>query len=215
MFFLVISGLHVAIFCFFIMGLLAWTGVPVRLRAVLTIALVWLYVLFTGCGVPAVRAGWMISFVLAAPLLERRRDALSGLAGSALLILLYQPQQLFAAGFQLTFVAMWAILCVYPQLAGIFWPWQGFLADSRRPRRSSVFLTRGSGAQLRAALGRHMGHQRADPGVSLQPALLRGPAAQPAGLAAGHAAAAGLLPFVGSLMTSASGRGCWPWRRRS
>ena len=131
--FLAVSGLHVGIFCLFIGAVLVWTGVSIRLRALLTIALVWLYVLFTGFQVPAVRAGWMISFVLAAPLLERRRDSASGLACAALLILIYQPQQLFVAGFQLTFVAMWAMMCIYPQLAGIFWPWQDFEADAQAP----------------------------------------------------------------------------------
>jgi competence protein ComEC len=136
--FLAISGLHVGILCVFVISVFTLAGVPVRLRALLTIAVVWLYVLFTGFHVSAIRAGWMISLVLAAPLLGRRRDSLSALAGAALLILLYQPQQLFSAGFQLTFIAVWAMVCIYPQLHGIFWPWEDLLADAESADRPSV-----------------------------------------------------------------------------
>jgi len=131
--FLAISGLHVGIFCMFVTYLLTWLGVRVGLRAVLTIALVWAYVLFTGFHVSALRAGWMLSFMLAAPLVRRQRDSLSALAGSAFLILVVWPQQLFTAGFQLTFVAVWAIVCIYPQLHGILWPWEDWLARVEQP----------------------------------------------------------------------------------
>jgi competence protein ComEC len=136
--FLAISGLHVGIFCAFVMGALTLTGVAVRPRLVLTLALVWCYVLFTGAPVPALRAGWTTTFLLAAPLVGRRRDSLSALFAAALVVLLVAPQQLFAAGFQLTFVAVWAILCIYPQLAGILWPWEDFLARARHPDERSL-----------------------------------------------------------------------------
>ncbi len=131
--FLAISGLHVGIFCMFVASLLTWLGVRAGLRSVLMIALIWAYVLFTGFHVSAVRAGWMLTFMLAAPLVQRQRDSLSALAGSAFLILLVWPQQLFMAGFQLTFVAVWAIVCIYPQLHGILWPWEDWLARVQQP----------------------------------------------------------------------------------
>ncbi|KPK57337.1 MAG: hypothetical protein AMK73_10270 [Planctomycetes bacterium SM23_32] len=136
--FLAISGLHVGLFCLFVEYALALLGSPARLRTLLTIALIWAYVLFTGAHVSAVRAGWMLTFVLAAPLLGRRRDSLSALCGAALFILLWSPQQLFSPGFQLTFVAVWAMICIYPQLSGILWPWQDFVARLRRPEERSL-----------------------------------------------------------------------------
>lgn len=136
--FLAISGLHVGLFCVFVGYGFALLGLPVRLRAVLTIALIWLYVLFTGMHVSAMRAGWMFTFLLAAPVVERQRDAPSALAGAALIILLISPQQLFAPGFQLTFVAVWAMACIYPQLLGILWPWQDFVARLRQPEERTV-----------------------------------------------------------------------------
>ncbi len=136
--FLAVSGLHVGLFCLLAGGLLTIIGVPVRMRLILTIAAVWGYVAFTGIHTSAARAGWMLTFMLAAPLFGRRGDPLSGLAAAALAILLLQPQRLFSSGFQLTFVAVWAILCIYPQLAGILWPWEDLVARLRHPEEAGV-----------------------------------------------------------------------------
>jgi len=123
--FLAISGLHVGVFCVLVSALLAMTRWPVRLRTALVIVLVWVYVLLTGGRVSALRAGWMLSFMLAAPLVGRRHDVLSGMAVAALLILLARPAELFSAGFQLTFVAVWALVVVCPQMEMVLWPWKG------------------------------------------------------------------------------------------
>jgi competence protein ComEC len=50
-----------------------------------------------------------------------------------MLILLWDPRELFAPGFQLTFVAVWALICVYPQLSGMLWPWQDLLSRVQCP----------------------------------------------------------------------------------
>ncbi len=137
--FLAISGLHVGIFCALVSYALALCNLRVGWRSALTIALVWCYVLFTGAHVSALRAGCMLTFLLAAPLLHRQWDSLSALAAGALVILAWSPQQLFSPGFQLTFVAVWALICIYPQLHGILWPWQDFLADVQAPEERSVW----------------------------------------------------------------------------
>jgi len=137
--FLAISGLHVGLFALFLGCILTLLPLPVRARAVSLIVMVWVYVLFTGCSVSAARAGWMLSFMLAAPLLERQRDSLSAVAGAALFILVAWPQELFAPGFQLTFVAVWAIICVYPQLTGMLWPWEDLLARLEQPEERGIW----------------------------------------------------------------------------
>ncbi|MHC4592672.1 MAG: ComEC/Rec2 family competence protein, partial [Planctomycetota bacterium] len=137
--FLAISGLHVGLFCLFIECVFALLGLPVRFRTVLTIALIWLYVLFTGVHVPALRAGLMLTFLLAAPVLGRQRDSLSAFAGAALVILLLSPGQLFAPGFQFTFMAVWAMISIYPQLAQMLWPWEDLLARLHAPEERSLW----------------------------------------------------------------------------
>jgi competence protein ComEC len=139
--FLAISGLHVGIFCAFVAALLTLLGVPVRGRLLGTIGLVWFYVLLTGFHLSSVRAALTLSFVLAAPMLGRRHDALSATAAAALVILLADPQQLFLPGFQLTFAAVWAIVCIYPQLEGILWPWQDLLDELQQPEEMSFGRT--------------------------------------------------------------------------
>ncbi len=137
--FLAISGLHVGLFALSLHYLLALAGLPVRLRTACTVALLWGYVLMTGMHVSAVRAGWMLTILLAAPVLGRRRDSLSALLGAALAILVLAPGQLFEPGFQLTFVAVWAMICIYLQLAGVLWPWEDFLAQVRDPAERSLW----------------------------------------------------------------------------
>lgn len=137
--FLAISGLHVGIFYLFVSGLLRTSNLSVWWHHVVTIGLVWAYVLFTGFHTPAVRAGGMISLMLAAPLLHRPRDALSGLMAAALMTLALAPQQLFSAGFQLTFVAVWGLLCVFPRLEEVVWPWQGFVERARSPEEATLW----------------------------------------------------------------------------
>ena len=136
--FLAISGLHVGIFAGLVWLVLIRTGLGVRPRSVVLIALVWLYVLFTGARVSALRAGCMVSFTACAPLLRRRYDLLSSMAAAALVILLFNPGQLFSAGFQLTFAAVWAIAYLYGHLSKILWPWEGFVWRAQQPQERSL-----------------------------------------------------------------------------
>ena len=137
--FLAISGLHVGIFAAFVWAALNWLPVPIRLRTVVLIVMIWLYALFTGLHISAVRAALMLSFILAAPLFERRHDSVHALVAAALLILLIWPQQLFTAGFQLTFLAVWAVIYLYAELARILWPWDELVMRTQRPSERSLW----------------------------------------------------------------------------
>ena len=125
--FLAISGLHVAVFAGLVTGLLLLAGVRPWARAQVLICAVWLYVLFTGAHTSAMRAGVMVTMAGAAPLVGRRYDLPSAMLAAALLILLIDPTELFGAGFQLSFAAVWGILYVYEHMLFILWPWQRFL----------------------------------------------------------------------------------------
>jgi competence protein ComEC len=137
--FLAISGLHVGLFCLFCQSVLALVGLSVRPRAVVCIVLIWAYVLLTGCHVSALRAGLMLTLMLGAPVVGRQWDSLSALCGAAFLILLMSPQQLFNAGFQLTFVAVWALICIYPRLCRLLWPWQDLVEGRLQEEERTVW----------------------------------------------------------------------------
>jgi competence protein ComEC len=120
--FIAISGLHVGLFAAFFWAVLVSLRLRVQWRSAVLIALIWAYVLLTGAQVPAQRAGWMLTLVIGAPLLQRRSDSVSALLAAALLILSWSPSALFSPGFQLTFTAVWAIMYLYRNTAMLLWP---------------------------------------------------------------------------------------------
>ncbi len=145
--FLAISGLHVGIFAAGIWLVLGFAGLGAVKKHVVLIALVWFYVMFTGARISSIRAALMLSMVAGAPLLHRRADALSTLAGTALLILFWRPQELFSIGFHFTFLAVWAIFFIYPTAKSTLMPWRGFrekMQDSSNLRLTDSLWVYGS-----------------------------------------------------------------------
>ncbi|MCR6544955.1 DNA internalization-related competence protein ComEC/Rec2 [Dehalobacterium formicoaceticum] len=60
------------------------------------------------------RSGFMALLGLAAYSLGERKDFFTGLALAAMLLLIWQPQMLYDAGFQLSFVAAWGVVYLTP-----------------------------------------------------------------------------------------------------
>jgi len=125
----VVSGMHVALLA----GLVFWIARRLRLRpwlaTLLTVAMTYAYALLTGFGVPVQRALLMTAIFLFARLLSRQRSSLNALGAAALAVLLWSPNALFDASFQMTFLAIVAI-------AGIAMPLgeRSFLAYARVAR---------------------------------------------------------------------------------
>ncbi len=125
---LVVSGLHVGfIFCLF--GLL-FGSLPLRWRAGLAVPWVCLYVLITGAGSPAARAGLMAVALSLADVLNRPRNLWTAVAFSALCLLLANPLSLFQAGFQLSYLIVLSIVALAPVFSSLllfiparFRPW--------------------------------------------------------------------------------------------
>ncbi len=109
---LAVSGLHLV----FILGPAAFAlraaGGPVRLRAVLLIAFAWGYGWLVGFAPSVTRACVLATALLAADLAGRPRDFAAALAAAALMILAAAPHQLGMPGFQLSFLACLAIVCL-------------------------------------------------------------------------------------------------------
>ena len=117
---LVISGLHIS----FIGGLaLVLTRRVTRRRAwqfACACALLWAYALAVGAGASVVRAAFMFTLVALAPVLGRRASSLNALGAAALLLLVWQPDDLFDPSFQLTFLSVFAIVALaWPLLANL------------------------------------------------------------------------------------------------
>ncbi len=104
---LAVSGLHIS----FLVGLIQLVFGKQRFASVLTIVLVWCFVLITGASPSAVRAGVMQSLLLLAPILYRENDPPTTLAFALGLILLHNPRAAASVSLQLSFAAMAGILC--------------------------------------------------------------------------------------------------------
>ena len=148
--FLAISGLHVGIFAAFVWFLLLRSPLSLNCRAIVLVAAIWTYVAFMGSQVSACRAAWMVTFVVAAPVVRRQKDHVSALVGAGLLILLLQPEQLFGPGFQFTFAAVWALFFIFPQISDIMWPWRGLIERAQDPAE------RNFADDVRALMGRYL-----------------------------------------------------------
>lgn len=103
-----ISGLHLtvlsqAVFCFL------KRFQRVRAAQAETMAVIWLYVVFTGGAIATLRAALMFTIQTLAALLNREEDTPTTLALTAGILLLIQPLYLLEAGFWLSFSAVLAL----------------------------------------------------------------------------------------------------------
>lgn len=113
---LAISGLHVGLIAALIFGLLALFRIPRTGCALITIAMLMIYIFLTGGSPPVVRASIMGSIILLGPIFLRRPNVYNSLAIAALIILLIKPSDLFYVGFQMSFGATLGIVYLVPKL---------------------------------------------------------------------------------------------------
>ena len=122
---LAVSGLHTGIVYTIVWGLLTCFGWRKPLyeqhgrRWILSIGIVlalWGYALMTGMTPSVVRATLMLTILQLGYACRRETLSLNTLAAAAVLILVFRPRDLFNASFQLSFMAVFAILCLLPVL---------------------------------------------------------------------------------------------------
>jgi len=109
-----VDGLRLAILFGIFFTALRWLRVPRTICGAILIPLLWFYVDLTGWPASAIRAAVMLTIVIAGWMLKRPIDVLNSLCAAALIILIWQPQQLFQAGFQLSFSVVFCIFLVMP-----------------------------------------------------------------------------------------------------
>jgi competence protein ComEC len=105
-----VDGLRMAILFGIFFRALRWLRVPRVISGLILIPLLWWYVDLTGWPASAIRAAVMLTIVIGGWMLKRPIEVLNSLCAAALIILLWQPQQLFQAGFQLSF---FVVLCIF------------------------------------------------------------------------------------------------------
>ncbi len=153
MHFLAISGLHVGI----IAGLIWWVmrlfGVPPKWTRIVVMGTVILYAYVTGGRPPIVRAAVMTCAFCFATIVEREADLMNILAAAALALLVSNPVNLFDAGFQLSFAAVFAIAGLMPLLTPYAMKLAGLAEGRERIRKAVKWLALGFAVSVAAWLG--------------------------------------------------------------
>lgn len=111
-----ISGLHIALIAGILVSLLRVLRVPRVWCGLVVIPLIWFYTAATGWQSSAIRSTVMMTIIIGGWSLRRPTDLLNSLAAAAFLILLWDPQQLFQASFQLSFFVVLSIALFMPPL---------------------------------------------------------------------------------------------------
>lgn len=110
-----ISGLHIALLVGLVVEVLRVAGLPRVAVGIVVLPAVWFYTAATGWQPSAVRATLMVSVLVGSWMAARPLNVLNSLAAAGLVVLLWDPRQLFHAGFQLSFAVVGTM--------GILVPW--------------------------------------------------------------------------------------------
>ncbi len=122
---LAVSGSNVAVVVVFFLFVLRPFRLSRNRRSVILLGVI---ILFAGVcyGDPSVvRASVMASLVLIVRILGRRYDLNNIIALAALILLLFDPAQLYDVGFQLSFVTAWGLIAFVPRLTALFETYHG------------------------------------------------------------------------------------------
>ena len=111
---LAVSGLHMSVIAFAVLGLLRRLYIPQRPAFLLTMAGVLCFMALVGLEVSVVRSGVMLLILLLGSTLRRRPDSLNSMGLALLVLLLSNPYCVYDVSLLLSFGACLGLLCLYP-----------------------------------------------------------------------------------------------------
>ncbi len=114
-----ISGLHIALIAGILLAVLRVVQVPRIACGLVVLPLIWFYTAATGWQPSAIRSTIMTSVIIIGWMLKRPSNLLNSLAAAGLIILVWEPEQLFQASFQLSFFVVLSIALFSPPLEKI------------------------------------------------------------------------------------------------
>ena len=116
---LALSGLHLGIIYCMLWLLLPHRRWPAVSQTIILIVM-WLYVLLVGMPVSVVRSAVMLTVYGLLSISHRNKMSVNALAFTAIVMLMWNPEWLFDIGFQLSFMAVLAILLFVPVFEDVF-----------------------------------------------------------------------------------------------
>jgi competence protein ComEC len=111
-----VDGLRMAIVFGIFFALLRVFGASRPLCGIVLLPVIWFYVALTGWPASAIRASVMLTIIISGWVLRRPNEPINSLLLAALIILVWEPQQLFQAGFQLSFFVVLCLILIIPPL---------------------------------------------------------------------------------------------------
>lgn len=109
-----VSGLHVGVIALLLHQLLKFFNLSKKKILMITMLVLFFYSAIVNFPISIVRASSMYYLYVLSYFIERRYDAINSLMMIALILLLYNPLNLFSVSFQLSFSATLSILLLYP-----------------------------------------------------------------------------------------------------
>lgn len=109
-----VDGLRIAIVSGIFLTFFRAVGVKRSYAALLTVPVILFYAALTGWPASAVRAIVMILIVFGGWILKRPGDLINSLFAAAFVILIWEPRQIYQAGFQLSFFVVLCIILILP-----------------------------------------------------------------------------------------------------
>ncbi|MFA5146220.1 MAG: DNA internalization-related competence protein ComEC/Rec2 [Candidatus Omnitrophota bacterium] len=132
---LAVSGQNVGFVAGIFLFIFSIFKVPKRLNLALATGAVIFYSFVAGGAPPVARAAITFSIFAAGYLFERESDILNSLAIAAVLILIFNPNELFDPSFQLSFISLAGIILLTPKIEGVL------MRPGRPARRASRFYS--------------------------------------------------------------------------
>lgn len=114
---LAISGLHIGIIYFFLNFVFSFLNRfknGKTLKLILIVVLLWIFALISGMSASITRAVTMFSLIAFGNFLNRKNSVFNAVATSFLILLVYNPLNIFDVGFQLSYAAVVSILLFQP-----------------------------------------------------------------------------------------------------
>jgi competence protein ComEC len=157
-----VAGLHVGIVAALLWILATVAHLSRKWAAAFIIPSLFFYAAITGLHVPSLRAAVMASILVGGLFFERKVFVLNSLAAAAFFLLCWDTNELFSAGFQLSFAVVGAIILFADPCSEFLQRWTSpdpFLPRSllRGPRRGMhaalTWLCDGTGVSLAAWIG--------------------------------------------------------------
>jgi len=122
---LAVSGMHVGIIFLVVNYLLSFMdrkrGTRIA-KSLIIIAFLWFYAFITGLPPSAIRATFMLSFVVLSKVMNSRSNTYNNVYAAAFFMLIYNPYYLFDLGFQFSYLAVLGIVYFQPKFMNLWKP---------------------------------------------------------------------------------------------